>query len=132
MNKNFWAFTACILGLLSVILGAFASHGLRDVLTPQHLESFKTGTYYQMTHAIIILILSCISTLQHQKLIKYVKICFLIGILFFSGSIYLLSTMEVSQMDFTFLGPITPIGGLFITFGWALLGISFLKLKKDN
>jgi uncharacterized membrane protein YgdD (TMEM256/DUF423 family) len=100
---------ASILGLVSVILGAFAAHGLRDTLTTTSLESFQTGVRYQMYHAFFL---------------------FVIGIVLFSGSIYLLATNALTPINVAVLGPITPLGGVFLISAWGVLVGYLYKSKK--
>ena len=112
--------TATLLGLLGVVLGAFAAHGLRSVLTDSALESFQTGVRYQMYHAFFLFFIGLNSHLSAlQK--KYILNLTLAGIFLFSVSIYLLATNALTSIDFTFLGPVTPIGGLLLIFAWGFL-----------
>lgn len=120
---------ATLLGLLGVVLGAFAAHGLRSVLTDSALESFQTGVRYQMYHAFFLFFIGLNSHLSAlQK--KYIFSLTLAGILLFSVSIYLLATNALTSIDFTFLGPITPIGGLFLISAWGMLLNGFVKHKN--
>ena len=120
---------ASILGLIAVVFGAFAAHGLRDVLNTTSLESFQTGVRYQMYHAFFLFVIGLMPQLQpHQK--KRVFWLTLLGVLLFSGSIYLLSTNALTPIDFTFLGPVTPIGGLLLISAWGVLGFFLLKRKS--
>ncbi len=120
---------ATLLGLLGVILGAFSSHGLRSVLTESALESFQTGVRYQMYHAFFLFFIGLNSHLSAlQK--KYILSLTLAGIFLFSVSIYLLTTNALTSIDFTFLGPVTPIGGLFLISAWGMLLYRFVKHKN--
>ena len=120
--------TATLLGLLGVILGAFAAHGLRSLLTDSALESFQTGVRYQIYHAFFLFIVGVNSHLSPlQK--KYIFSLTLAGILLFSVSIYLLATNALTSIDFTFLGPITPIGGLLLIFAWGFLLLGLIRYK---
>ena len=124
MNKRV-LFTASVFGLLAVILGAFGAHGLKASLTAAQLETWKTGVDYQFYHSLALLFVSLIPA--GNKSVKVVFYAFTIGIIFFSGSIYLLSTRSITGIQWPFLGPITPIGGLFFITGWITLLISALK-----
>ena len=130
MNKTLLV-TATILGILAIILGAFAAHGLKELIGPSSIETFETGVKYQMYHALFLLFVGSPSfILETQKRrIFYVT---LIGILLFSGSIYGLATNELSSFDFKSIGFITPIGGLLLIGAWILLLLCFLKLKTDK
>jgi uncharacterized membrane protein YgdD (TMEM256/DUF423 family) len=130
MNKKI-LIAASILGVLSVILGAFAAHGLKDLISEQALRSFETGVKYQMYHALLLLFVgsSTYISLKSKKTIFYLV---LIGLIFFSGSIYGLATNELTSFNFKVIGFITPIGGLLLIISWIILLINFLKIKTDN
>jgi len=101
---------------LSVILGAFASHGLKKKISPEMVAVFKTGVDYQFYHtfALALVGLSLIaSNIDQGKFLTWAFICFGIGIVFFSGSLYLLALTKKK-----IFGPITPLGGLFFILGW--------------
>jgi len=122
---------AAVLGLIAIILGAFGAHGLKKVLTETQLESFETGVKYQMYHALFLLIISSLPLLkENQK--RTIGIITTIGIFLFSGSIYLLSTQDLTKTDFSFLGPITPIGGVFLIAAWSMTALYALKQKPIN
>ena len=130
MNKTI-LITASILGITGIMLGAFAAHGLKDLISAESIQTFDTGVKYQMYHAIFLLVIGSVNSVQ----LKFKKIIFyltLIGIIFFSGSIYGLSTNSISSFDFKTIGFITPIGGLLLIIAWVVLLVNFLKLKKDN
>jgi len=128
MNKII-LFTACVLGMLSVILGAYAAHGLEKIIDTESVETFKTGVQYQMYHALFLLLLGVIDKVS-IKTKKLVFVLVIIGLLFFSGSIYGLSTNELSSFDFKAIGFITPIGGLLLISAWLILGISILRKEQ--
>ena len=107
--------TAAFFGMTAIILGAFGAHALKKVLTLEELVSFETGVRYQMYHALFLLFIGLI----------------LLGIVFFSGSIYLLSTTSISKIDFKIIGFVTPIGGALLIMAWAILVYQFTK-KKDK
>lgn len=121
---------AGILGALVVILGAFGAHALKNKLTPEHLVSYQTGISYHFYHTLALLAVGVWLGQGASKNLYRAACCFIIGIICFSGSIYLLSTCEhiyffddVLALDDRkyLLGPITPIGGLFFIIGWILL-----------
>jgi len=128
MNKII-LFTACVLGMLSVILGAYAAHGLEKIIDTESVETFKTGVQYQMYHALFLLLLGMMDKVS-IKTKKLVFVLVIIGLLFFSGSIYGLSTNELSSFDFKAIGFITPIGGLLLISSWLILGISILRKEQ--
>lgn len=129
MNKSI-LITASILGILSIVLGAFAAHGLKSLISAEMINTFETGVKYQMYHAILLLFVGS-TTLVTQKAKKTIFYLVLVGVLFFSGSIYGLATNVLSSFDFKSVGFITPIGGLLLILSWVVLLINFLKLKKD-
>ena len=114
---------ACFLGLIAIVLGAFGAHALKEVLTAEQLSSFETGVRYQMYHAIVLLFVNVYDgfTVSRKNAITYV---FLIGILFFSGSIFAIHLTSVTAKSIWF---ITPLGGLLLIVGWLLMLVSFLK-----
>lgn len=115
-----------LLGLLAVIFGAFGAHALKKSFTPEQLASFETGVKYQMYHALVLLMLSFNLNLD-TSLEKYMVYCFMIGTVLFSFSIYGLCLSASKGKKLRFLGPITPLGGLFLVFGWSLLLYSFIR-----
>ena len=104
-NRKFLV-TGAIFGLIAVILGAFAVHGLKETLSEASLNSFETGVRFQMYHAFLMLILGIIITEKDNKLLFYL---FLLGTILFSGSIYLLSTTAVTGVDFSAIALVTQL-----------------------
>ncbi|MBW8199163.1 DUF423 domain-containing protein [Flagellimonas abyssi] len=113
-------------GLLAVIFGAFGAHALKKKLTPELLQSFETGVKYQMYHAIVLLVLGFNLSFD-QPLDSWIVNCFIFGTLLFSFSIYALCLGAAKGNKPKFLGPVTPLGGLLLTAGWALLLYSFVS-----
>ena len=120
MNKNL-SITA-LLGAITIVLGAFGAHALQESLEASALKSFETAVRYQMFHVIVLLILN-LSSKFTEKDKKWLTTIFIIGILFFSGSIYAI-TMGIPAKMIWF---ITPLGGLIFIFGWLKMGWLFLK-----
>ena len=120
---------AAILGLLSIVLGAFGAHGLKKFLTTDQLSTFEVGVRYQMYHALFLLFVGTFAFLgeKERSIIFYLTI---VGVLFFSGSIYLLATNTITNLKTKFLGPITPIGGLFLVSAWGYLFYAVLSKKQ--
>jgi len=111
---------AALLGLVGVVLGALGSHALKARLAPEALESFEVGVRYQMLHALLLLAVEALPILiERYKLI--IARLVVSGVLTFSGSIYLLSTRAISGLDLSFLGPVTPVGGLLLIAAWGVL-----------
>ena len=117
-----------IFGMVAIILGAFGAHALKNVLTIDQLNTFETGVKYQMYHALFLLFLSTTQSVS-EKAKKAILYLVTIGVLFFSGSIYLLATNSLTNFDFKGIGFITPIGGFLLIAGWFLVIINFLKKK---
>ncbi len=128
MNKRI-ILTAAFFGLMAVILGAFGAHGLRDKISAGNLETWKTAVDYHFYHTLVLLFLSKFSRAR-DNLIMVAYIAFTVGIFLFSGSLYLLSTREATGWEgLSFLGPVTPIGGLLFILGWICLFLATVKNK---
>ena len=116
-----------IFGFSAILLGAFGAHLLKKKLNLQQLQSFETGVKYQMYHAIVLLILGfqlpVTSTINN-----YIVYAFIIGTVLFSFSIYALVLLSANNKKLKFLGPITPLGGLFLALGWGLLVYKYMLL----
>jgi uncharacterized membrane protein YgdD (TMEM256/DUF423 family) len=125
MQRNL-VLVATFLGSTSIILGAFGAHALKKVMDIASLQTFEVGVRYQMYHALFLFFVAVLGQIKHsfQKIILTTTI---LGVIFFSGSIYLLSTNDLTSIDFSFLGPITPIGGLLLIFAWGVVFYSFIK-----
>ncbi len=118
---------AAFFGFTGVALGAFAAHGLKNRLTPEYLAIFHTGVLYQLIHTLAIFGVAILATQIQGRLVSYAGIAFVLGILLFSGSLYLLTLTGVSK-----LGIITPIGGLCLLIGWFILGWLAWRLGLDT
>ena len=117
---------AVLFCLSAVILGAFSAHALKEVLSESQLSSFQTGVRYQFFHGLAILILSLNSKQFTDRLSSIIKIMSA-GIILFSFSIYLLNIQDLVGFSMSYLGPITPIGGLLLITSWIAL---FFSIKK--
>lgn len=120
-DKKLWIIISAISGFTAVAIGAFGTHGLKETLTPQMLEVYKTGVLYQLIHSVVLLALS-LNTLIKAKL---PSIFFLLGIILFSFSLYIYSTSGIK-----FFAMITPVGGFCFLIGWLLIIYEALKLKQ--
>jgi len=128
MNRRI-IITASVLGLLAVISGAFAAHGLKQYLSPQQLEIWHTGVQYQFYHVFALLFLSTFAR-PGNRLVKAAYYLFTFGIVFFSGSLYLLACRELLGWSWLIvMGPITPIGGLLFIAGWAIMVLAAFRNK---
>lgn len=118
---------------LAVIIGAFGAHGLKNHLSEYQLNIFETGNRYHFYHGFGILIIAALSDFISPKKLKLIATLLIIGMVFFSGSLYLLATRELLSIShWGFLGPLTPIGGVFFILGWAYLGWAAYQAKKDH
>lgn len=119
-----------LVGALSVMLGAFGAHGLRELLTEKALGNWHTACTYMMYHALAILLVAVLMRQQEHVLLKWTVRFFFIGMLFFSGSLYLLSMRDILGHNFSWLGPVTPLGGLLFIAGWCSLALYGFRYRK--
>lgn len=115
---------AAFFGFTGVALGAFAAHGLKNRLSPEYLTIFHTGVTYQLVHTLALFGVALLVTQIPGRLITWAGVSFAVGILLFSGSLYLLTTTGISK-----LGIITPFGGLAFLIGWVCLGLAAWRLQ---
>jgi len=118
MDKKFLTIAAW-LGALSVALGAFGAHTLKEYLSSQSLTTFETGVRYQFYHVFALALAGVLYKFYPNKKIKLAGNLFILGILFFSGSLYCLAILGAD--NFKWIGVITPIGGVFFIAGWIFL-----------
>ncbi|MEN8858445.1 MAG: DUF423 domain-containing protein [Flavobacteriaceae bacterium] len=121
MNKNLTITT--LLGLTAIILGAFTTHSLREVLSIEEMNSLETGIRYQIYHVLVLLFVNTYADFS-DRFKNRVSVLFFTGIVFFSGSIYSIYIFGVSAKSIWF---VTPFGGLLLIFGWLTMMIFFLK-----
>ena len=114
---------AAFFGFTGVALGAFAAHGLKNRLSAEYLAIFHTGVLYQLIHALAILGVAVLAAQLPGRLMTMAGWSFALGIVLFSGSLYVLTMTGISK-----LGIITPFGGLAFLVGWALLGLTAWRL----
>ncbi len=114
-------------GLTAVILGAFGAHSLKPLLTLDELSIWEKGVQYQIYHTLALFMCALFLRKEHSTYIRNAAICFILGILCFSGSLYLLATRELTHMPAIILGPVTPIGGFFFIGGWCFVLIEALR-----
>jgi uncharacterized membrane protein YgdD (TMEM256/DUF423 family) len=117
----------CFLGLSAVILGAFGAHAFKDILTSEQLLSLETALRYQMYHVIVLLFVNTFEgfSMKQRNIISYILF---IGVVFFSGSIYLIQLTPITGRSIWF---ITPLGGLFLIMGWVSMIVIFVKKGKN-
>ncbi|MGC3932478.1 DUF423 domain-containing protein [Pseudomonas atacamensis] len=115
---------AAFFGFTGVALGAFAAHGLKNRLTPEYLTIFHTGVTYQLVHTLALFGVALLATQIQGRLITWAGLSFTVGIVLFSGSLYLLTMTGISK-----IGIITPFGGLAFLIGWVCLGLAAWRLQ---
>lgn len=128
MKADIFIKIAIFFGMTGIIFGALAAHTLSNFLSTEKITSFQTGVKYQIFNSLFLLIIS-LNINKFSKRISYSFKLITIGILFFSFSIYALSLQEIINKDLSFLGPVTPIGGLLIIIGWFNI---FFAIKKNR
>lgn len=121
--------TGAIFGLLAVAFGAFGAHALKSLVSPERVEIFQTGVRYQFYHAFALLAVGLLMLHLVNGTLRNAAKCFIVGTLFFSGSLYLLALRDVLGLGglTSVLGPITPIGGLILMLGWLFFFIGIGK-----
>lgn len=115
-------FIAAIFGATAVLLGAFAAHGLKHILSVEHLAVLQTGVHYQFIHALALLLVALLAQQQASRALVYAAVFFTLGILLFSGSLYLLVLTPLTP------GVVTPIGGVLLVLGW--LSLAYAGVRK--
>ncbi len=122
-DKKLWIIISAVSGFTAVAIGAFGAHGLREQLTPEMMDVFKTGVLYQFIHTIVILILSLTNFIKT----KIASIFILAGILLFSFSLYIYSTSGIQ-----FFAMITPVGGVCFLMGWLWIIVETIRVKEKK
>jgi uncharacterized membrane protein YgdD (TMEM256/DUF423 family) len=114
MDKLLWIRLTALSGALAVMFGAFAAHSLKGSLTPQMLDTYQTGVLYHFIHTLALL--GALNLPINERALHWAARCFMLGIVLFSGSLYLIAVSGISV-----LGIITPVGGSAFIAGWLLL-----------
>jgi uncharacterized membrane protein YgdD (TMEM256/DUF423 family) len=132
MHKGFIR-TAAILGALSVALGAFAAHSLKENVPADALNIFETAVRYQFYHVFALLAAGILYSNFPNKIIRWSGILFIAGIILFSGSLYVLTYFKGAEITgYNWIGAITPVGGLAFILGWIFLFLGSLKAQNNN
>ena len=118
---------AALSGLLAVALGAFGAHGLKAIISSEMLEVYKTGVQYQFYHTFALLAAGILMNFNQSKALKWSATLFMIGIILFSGSLYVLAISGVKAFGF-----ITPFGGITWIAAWFLLFVHCRKLTSSK
>ena len=130
MHKTFLK-TAALAGALSVMLGAFAAHSLKQILALENLQVFETAVRYQFYHVFALLAVGILYKEFPGKLLKWAGSLFIAGMFLFSGSLYLLCYVKHNELPLNWLGAITPFGGAAFIGGWVLVSFSlFTKTRQ--
>ncbi|MBP3942266.1 DUF423 domain-containing protein [Sphingobacteriaceae bacterium WQ 2009] len=129
MNKQI-ILMASLFGVLAVVLGAFGAHGLEGKISDYHIGTWKTANQYHFYHTLALLFLATFSRAKNTA-IRVAFFAFTLGILLFSGSLYLLAVRSITEFgNPALLGPITPLGGLSFIVGWVSLFIAAIKNRS--
>jgi uncharacterized membrane protein YgdD (TMEM256/DUF423 family) len=132
MNRSFLSIAA-LLGALSVALGAFAAHKLKEMVGPDDVAIFETGVRYQFYHVFALLTVALLSEKFSNKWLTRAGNCFIAGIILFSGSLYVLTAMKAADSgNLKMAGVVTPIGGLFFIAGWLFLWIGISRRNSSS
>lgn len=131
MRKTFLRLGS-LAALLAVVLGAFGAHSLKESLSAADLATFEIGVRYQFYHAFALLAVGLLLYLRRTSLLPWAAWLFLGGILLFSGSLYVLALSELLGIDASWVGPITPLGGLLFIGGWACLFLSTFQKNERS
>ena len=117
-----------LLAGLAVALGAFGAHGLKKIVSPENVATYQTGVQYQMYHALALILLGILSERIYNGFVSYAGVLFVAGVILFSGSLYLIVSMNAMNKTIpTAVGILTPVGGLFFILGWLCLLVGLLK-----
>ncbi len=118
-----------IFSCIGVVLGAMGAHALKEQLEADQLNSFETAVRYQLFHGLSLMVIGLIPIIS-DKVKNLLFWFFVVGVVLFSGSIYGLSTRVISGLELSFLGPVTPLGGLLLISGWSFLLFKLFQLKR--
>lgn len=118
------------MGALSVILGAFAAHGLKQILSPDNLQVFETAVRYQFYHVFALLAAGIMYKEFPGKLMEWAGRFFIAGMILFCGSLYLLCYVKYNEMPLNWLGAITPFGGAAFITGWLFIFLALIKKSQ--
>ena len=122
--------TSCLLGVLSVALGAFGAHTLKGHIADDAVSIFETAVRYQFYHVFALLAAGMLFQTFPSKFIRWAGVAFIIGIILFSGSLYILTYVKGAVMPgYNWVGAITPFGGLSFILGWLFLFIGIQRGK---
>lgn len=121
---------AAVSGLLAVALGAFGSHALKAQISFENMSLFQTANQYHFIHTMALLVVAILYARDESTFLKVSSYAFINGLVLFSGSLYLMSLRPFFSADIMFLGPVTPLGGIFLLIGWLMLAYYGFFLAK--
>jgi uncharacterized membrane protein YgdD (TMEM256/DUF423 family) len=122
---------AALLGAITVALGAFGAHGLKPLISENFLTIYETAVKYQFLHTIMLFIVGMLYEKTDKKSLYTAAVLFIVGIILFSGSLYtMIFTVAAGSTFPSWIGPVTPIGGLCLIAGWISLALGCGKTKK--
>jgi uncharacterized membrane protein YgdD (TMEM256/DUF423 family) len=132
MQKGFIK-SAALLGALSVMLGAFGAHALKQLISEKSVAIFETGVRYQYYHVVALLVTGILYKEFTNNYLLWAGRLFCLGMLFFCGSLYLLAFIEIAtHPELKWIGAITPLGGVCFIAGWLLLAAGVNKKLTAN
>ena len=132
MHKSFLSIAA-VLGALSVALGAFAAHRLKEIVSPEAVAVFETGVRYQFYHVFALLFVGLVSDRVSNRWVVWAGNCFIMGIVLFCGSLYALTALAIAESTHrTLAGIMTPVGGVFFILGWVFLYLGVAKKGEEK
>ena len=130
MHKGF-LITGSLLAALAVGLGAFGAHGLKKIVPVETISTFETGVKYQFYHCFALILVAILFEKFPGSWMSYAGYAFIMGILLFSGSLYILTLLKATgTVGLNGIGIITPFGGLFLIAGWILMALAFVKTGR--
>jgi uncharacterized membrane protein YgdD (TMEM256/DUF423 family) len=117
-----------LLAGLAVALGAFGAHGLKKIATAEQVATYQTGVQYQIYHALALILVGLLTDRIYNSFISSAGVLFVAGVVLFSGSLYLIVSMQAMNRAVpTAIGILTPVGGLFFVAGWICMLVGILK-----
>lgn len=121
---------AAISGLLAVVLGAFGTHALKPQISFEEMSMFQIANRYHFYHTLVLTVIAILFARDESPFLRIASYAFINGLVMFSGSLYVMSLRKFISADVTFMGPITPLGGMFLIIGWAMLAYYGFFLAK--
>ena len=121
---------ASISGLMAVVLGAFGTHALKPQISFEEMSMFEIANRYHFYHTLVLAAVAILFARDESPFLKISAYAFINGLVMFCGSLYIMSLRKFISADVTFMGPITPLGGIFLIIGWGMLAYYGFFLAK--